>query len=194
MCVRKARPSGRARCGAGAGCSAIRYQSLLTACPGPRQPNSLTKLTEPLLLRVQQLEKRTPDQTSPSQSAAAFARCDAHRHHSNRGTAPAARRPGGRRGSCRACQAFSRCSGCPAVQDEHRCVTQNPNRITLNFTPHTLNHTTLNFTPHTLSPLPKLHAPHPKPNLTLSFTPHTLNAPHPKPFTPHTLKPSRPIP
>ena len=28
MCVRAARPSGRARCGAGAGCSEIKYQSL----------------------------------------------------------------------------------------------------------------------------------------------------------------------
>ena len=31
-CVRAARPSGRARCGAGAGCSAITYQSLTTNC------------------------------------------------------------------------------------------------------------------------------------------------------------------
>ena len=28
ICVRAARPSGRARCGAGAGCSAIKHQSL----------------------------------------------------------------------------------------------------------------------------------------------------------------------
>ena len=31
ICVRAARPSGRARCGAGAGCSAMKYKSLRAA-------------------------------------------------------------------------------------------------------------------------------------------------------------------
>ena len=41
ICVRAARPSGPARCGAGVGCSAIRYQSLRTRSPNPLNPSTL---------------------------------------------------------------------------------------------------------------------------------------------------------
>ena len=57
ICVRAARPSGRARCGAGAGCSAIRYQSLQCSA-GMRTGPGLANLVSILVLDQHETARR----------------------------------------------------------------------------------------------------------------------------------------